>query len=259
MECRNVYMERFNEINLLAEMAEENTKPGGNITAINALTRSGMVLLCGYFEGFVREMCKEFVDELNDLGIAPSLVPVRMLSEHVLSCSDKVRMNKCQPFSDFIARVEQATPLQLDSDKLSSTNANPTVDTIERIFNTFDIPMVLDELSINDFDVDDMYNFESQVSESLRRSILQKVNGDVVKEFDILKIIESKWAPKKKRRRVGYLNTIDELLKKRNRIAHGEGFDTVTPQELKEATVNISKLCDGLIGKLTSKLAEMSL
>lgn len=251
-------MERFNEINLLAEMAEENSKPGGNITAINALTRSGLVLLCGYFEGFVREMCKEFVDELNDLGIAPSLVPVRMLSEHVVSCSDKVRMNKCQPFSDFIAKVEQATPLQLDSDKLSSTNANPTVDTIERIFNAFDIPMVLDELSINDFGVDDMYNFESQVSESLRRSILLKVEGDVAKEFDIFKIIESKWAPKKKRRRVGYINTIDELLKKRNRIAHGEGFDTVTPQELKEATMNISKLCDGLISKLTSKLAEMS-
>lgn len=251
-------MERFNEINLLAEMAEENSKPGGNVTAINALTRSGLVLLCGYFEGFIREMCKEFVDELNDLGVAPSLVPVRMLSEHVISCSDKVRMNKCQPFSDFIAKVEQATPLQLDSDKLSSTNANPTVDTIERIFNTFDIPMVLDELSINDFGVDDMYNFESQVSETLRRSILLKVDGDVAKEFDILKIIESKWAPKKKRRRVGYLNTIDELLKKRNRIAHGEGFDTVTPQELKEATVNISKLCDGLISKLTAKIAEMS-
>lgn len=251
-------MERFNEINLLAEMAEENSKPGGNVTAINALTRSGLVLLCGYFEGFIREMCKEFVDELNDLGIAPSLVPVRMLSEHVISCSDKVRMNKCQPFSDFIAKVEQATPLQLDSDKLSSTNANPTVDTIERIFNTFDIPMVLDELSINDFGVDDMYNFESQVSETLRRSILLKVDGDVAKEFDILKIIESKWAPKKKRRRVGYLNAIDELLKKRNRIAHGEGFDTVTPQELKEATVNISKLCDGLISKLTAKIAEMS-
>ncbi|MDU1107515.1 MAG: MAE_28990/MAE_18760 family HEPN-like nuclease [Enterobacter sp.] len=251
-------MERFNEINLLAEMAEENSKPGGNVTAINALTRSGLVLLCGYFEGFIREMCKEFVDELNDLGVAPSLVPVRMLSEHVISCSDKVRMNKCQPFSDFIAKVEQATPLQLDSDKLSSTNANPTVDTIERIFNTFDIPMVLDELSINDFGVDDMYNLESQVSESLRRSILLKVDGDVAKEFDILKIIESKWAPKKKRRRVGYLNTIDKLIKKRNRIAHGEGFDTVTPQELKEATVNISKLCDGLISKLTAKIAEMS-
>lgn len=55
-------MERFNEINVLAEMAEENSKPGGNITAINALTRSGLVLLCGYFEGFIREMCKEFVE-----------------------------------------------------------------------------------------------------------------------------------------------------------------------------------------------------
>lgn len=258
MECRATYMQRFDEINLLANMAEENSKPGGNVTAINALTRSGLVLLCGYFEGFVREMCKEFVDELNDLGISPSLVPVRMLSEHVIICSDKVKNNKCQPFSDFIMNIEQASPIQLDSDKLSSTNANPTVDTIERIFNTFDIPLVLDTLSLNDFEVDDMYNVESQVSESLRQAILQTVEGDPVKEVDIVKIIESKWAPKKKRRRVGYLNTIDELLKKRNRIAHGEGFDSVTPQELKEATKKITKLCDGLINKLAEKLAEMA-
>lgn len=65
-------MQRFEEINLLATMAEKNSEPGGNIMAMNALTRSGLVLLCGYFEGFLREMCKEFVEELNDLGISPS-------------------------------------------------------------------------------------------------------------------------------------------------------------------------------------------
>lgn len=251
-------MKRFDEIILLANMAEENTEPGGNVTAINALTRSGLVLLCGYFEGFVREMCKEFVDELNELEIAPSLVPIRMLSEHVATCSDKVRNNKCQSFSDFIIKVEQSSPIQLDSDKLSSTNANPTVDTIERIFNVFDIPLVLDELSINDFDVAEMYNFEPQINESLRRSILQVVGGDPIKEAGIVNVIESRWRPKKKRRRVGYLNVIDELLKKRNRIAHGEGFDSVTPQELKEATRQITKLCDGLISKLAAKLAEVT-
>lgn len=239
-------------------MAEEGSKPGGNITAINALTRSGLVLLCGYFEGFVREMCKEFVDELNDLGIAPSLVPVRMLSEHAITCTDKIKNNKCQPFSDFIINVEKSSPIQLDSDKLSSTNANPTVETIERIFNTFDIPLVLDDLSLSDFEVDDMYNFESQVSESLRQSILLAVEGNSAKENDIVKLIESKWANKKKRRRVGYLNIIDELLKKRNRIAHGEGFDAVTPQELRDATKQITNLCDGLISKLTEKLGEIT-
>ncbi|WP_241666562.1 MAE_28990/MAE_18760 family HEPN-like nuclease [Jejubacter calystegiae] len=251
-------MKRFDEIILLANMAEKNTEPGGNITAINALTRSGLVLLCGYFEGFVREMCKEFVDELNELEIAPSLVPIRMLSEHVVTCSDKVRNNKCQSFSDFIMNVERSLPIQFDSDKLSSTNANPTVDTIERIFNVFDIPLVLDELSINDFDVSEMYNIESQIGDSLRRTILRAVDDDSVKGIDVINIIESRWRPKKKRRRVGYLNIIDELLKKRNRIAHGEGFDSVTPQELKEATRQITKLCDGLISKLTAKLAEMT-
>lgn len=258
MECKEIYFKRFSEIQLLAEMAENNTAPGGNVAVINILTRSGLVLLCGYFEGFIREMSKEFIDKINDSGVAPSNVPIRMLSEHALTCTDKMKINKHEPFSEFISNVKESQPIQLDSGKLSATNANPTVDTIERIFNNFDIPLVLDELSINDFQLDNMYNIESQVSDALKIAISNIVEGNSAHNIKIIEVIESKWVPKKKRRRVGYVSVIDELLKKRNRIAHGEGFDNVTPQELKEAINNISKLCEGLIEKLNKKLAELT-
>lgn len=258
MDCGDTYFQRFAEIELLADMAETHTHPGGNVSASNILTRSGLVLLCGYFEGFVREMSKEFVDRINDAEVIPSDIPIRMLSEHASICYDKIKQNKSKPFSEFILNVKGSQPIQLDSGKLSSTNANPTVDTIERLFNNFDIPFVLDELSINDFQLDDMYNMESQLSDSLKNSISALVGSDTSNDIEIIKIIESKWAPKKKRRRVGYLNIIDEILKKRNRIAHGEGFDNITPQELKEANEHIIKLCTGLMTKLNLKLAELT-
>ena len=203
-------------------------------------------------------MSKEFVEELNDLNLTPTKVPVKILSEHVNGCSEKFKQNKHGPFISFIESVESASPITFDSDKLSSTNANPTVDTIERIFNIFGMPFILDELSLNDFPVTEMYSLDTQVDKNLKKNLSVLVTGSTIKEDDIIRIIESKWSPKKKRRRVGYLNTIDELLKKRNRIAHGEGFDPVTPDELMKATDEVEMLCDSLVLRLNEKLSQLS-
>lgn len=259
MDCVQVYTKRFDEIRLLALMAEDNSKPGGDIVALNAITRSGLVLLTGYFEGFIREMSKEFVEELNDACLSPAKIPLKMLSEHALICADRIKQNKTQPFSNLISSIENSSPIIIDSVKLSSTNANPNVDTIERIFSNFDLPFILDDLSISDFSLDSMYNLESQISKTIQAKILNVVEGDFSKNEEIISLIESKWAAKKKRRRIGYLGAIDELFKKRNRIAHGEGFDEVTPQELWDATDAMEKLCKGLTSKLKDKLANLCL
>ncbi|MGX9278308.1 MAE_28990/MAE_18760 family HEPN-like nuclease [Pantoea ananatis] len=258
MDCVQIYTKRFDEIRLLALMAEDNSKPGGDIVALNAITRSGLVLLTGYFEGFIREMSKEFVEEVNDASLSPSKIPLKMLSEHTLSCTDKIKQNKIQEFSNLILSIESAQPIVIDSVKLSATNANPNVDTIERIFSNFDMPLILDELSVSDYGLDSMYNFESQVNESLKLKLLNVVEGESSKNEEIISLIESKWAAKKKRRRIGYLGAIDELFKKRNRIAHGEGFDEVTPQELWDAADAMENLCKGLTTKLTIKLNNLT-
>lgn len=258
MDCVQVYSKKFDEIRLLALMAEDNSKPGGDVVALNAMTRSGLVLLSGYFEGFIREMSKEFVEEINDACLIPSSLPLKMLSEHTVTCAEKIKQNKMQPFNELIIQVQSSSPIIIDSTKLSATNANPTVDTIERIFSNFDLPLILDELSITDYSLDSMYNNESQINDSTRALILNIVDGDLNKKDEILGLIEAKWSPKKKRRRIGYLGVIDEVFKKRNRIAHGEECDEVTPQELWDAADSMEKLCAGLVNKLKIKLFELS-
>lgn len=258
MDCVQVYIKKFDEIRLLALMAEDNSNPGGNIVALNALTRAGLVLLSGYFEGFIREMSKEFVEEINDACLIPSSLPLRMLSEHALTCAEKIKQNKIQPFNELINNIQNSSPIQMDSSKLSATNANPTVDTIERIFANFDLPLVLDDLSITDYSLESMYNLELQIPGNTRKLIIHSVGGDYSKGEEIINIIEAKWSPKKKRRRIGYLGVIDEIFKKRNRIAHGEGFDEVTPQELWDATDAMERLCTGLVNKLRNKLSSLN-
>ena len=66
--------------------------------------------------------------------------------------------------------------------------------------------------------------------------------------------IESKWRPKRKRRDVGYVNQIQELLKRRNRIAHGEGYQQITPPELCAFVDSIERLSRGLSDARDSQL-----
>lgn len=258
MQCTQIYLSRFDEIKILSSLAEIDSKPGGDIVKANAITRSGLVLLCGYFEGFIREMSKEFVDIINDSSIAAKDLPLITLSEHSMYCVDRFKQKKITNFNELVEGLSLGRPISLNSDKLSSTNANPTVDTIERIFEAFDLPNILDVITMEDFNFSSMYNFDSQLTEKIRSTIGLAVEQDPAKGLAIMDEIEKKWLPKKKRRRVGYLSEIDELLKKRNRIAHGEGFEIVTYTELSDATDVIISLCKSLVAKLEYKIVELT-
>ena len=257
IQCITAQTRNLDEIKLLADAARvELGKPGGTITA-NAITRSGLVLLCGYFEGFLREMCKEFVDIINDSGVSAKLLPLSMLSEHSESCLIKVNNKSDVKFSEFVNCLISDLPLSMNSKKFSSTNANPTVDTIEKIFDVFGISAVLDVVTIEDYNFAGMYNSESQLTNAIRNSIKVAVGNDMSKEEDIVSELEKKWMPKSKRRRIGYLQVIDDLLKKRNRIAHGEGLEIITPDELETTKDTILKLCLKLSSKLEGKLNDL--
>lgn len=258
MDCTQIYLNRFDEIKVLASLAKSDSKPGGDIIKANAITRSGLVLLCGYFEGFVREMCKEFVETINDSSIAARDLPIVTLSEHSIYCLERFKRKKEIKFNELVDGLASGKPVSLDSEKMSATNANPTVDTIEKIFETFDLPNILDVITMEDYSFTSMYNYDSQLTDRIKSVIKNAVEDDSSKELAIISEIESKWAPKKKRRRVGYLNEIDELLKKRNRIAHGEGFEIVTHGELLDTTNAIISLCNSLVSKLEIKINELT-
>lgn len=256
MDCTAEYNDKLDEVLSLVDLAE-NTKPPLSYVQRNAVCRSGLVLLCGYFEGYLREMCKEFVDRINDATLSAKKLPTSILSEHSLHCLEKFQRKELGPFSVFVSALSENGTIELNSKKLSATNANPTVDNLERLFSNFDIPLVLDTLTLEDFEIEEMYNFESHIHPSMFSSISTIVGGDADNRDGIIKIIEGKWPSKKKRRRVGYVGLIDELLKKRNRIAHGEGDVIIATSDLRDITLQLKVLCNKLCGILDSKLNHL--
>ncbi|OAT26554.1 hypothetical protein M976_02715 [Buttiauxella ferragutiae ATCC 51602] len=253
LQCCTQHIAYLNEIEIIANAAIKELNDGENVKA-NAMTRSGLVLLCGYFEGFIREMCNEFVEVVNDAGIKCDLIPKETLSEHFDECVELYKRHKKEKFNKTVDSLLNNQALVFNAKKLSATNANPTVDNIDKIFSRFGIEHVLDKLSLSDFSLANMYNVESQVTNDLSKKINELSGGDVDLYQGLVAAIESKWSGKKKRRRVGYLIVIDQLLEKRNMIAHGEGYVFITPEELLATKHSIQKLCSGLVNELEQKL-----
>lgn len=255
IECTEVHISYLDEVLLLSDMAEEKLRDR-EINSANTLTRAGLVLLCGHFEGFLREMCKEFIQILNDEKVSVDKLPIETLTLHLDDGVNQCKKGDSSVFEKDMDSIKLNTFIPLKESKFSTTDANPTVATIEKLFFYFGIDNVLDKISLSDYDIDDMYVLEKTALNDVRRKISTVING-IVDVDDFFYEIENKWPPKKKRRRVGYLDVIDQLLKKRNIIAHGERLITITPTELKQHCHDIKKLCYSLICELEEKLVDI--
>ncbi|MFG9521509.1 MAE_28990/MAE_18760 family HEPN-like nuclease [Pseudomonas aeruginosa] len=271
-DCVEELEVKVSEIQLVAKLADtmlEGSEIGevlGELAdasprreAANTMTKAALVLLTGYFEGFLKKLIEEFVGEINDLNLSLNNVGDELLLS-ILQYSITDNRNKT---------LDKALGLKacfvgnayypLVQDAIGGTKGNPTVDTIETMFQRVGIPEIIDKLSIADFGLDSTYAAVSQ-SQPLRAQISSALAGDLVSSEKILEIIDRKWLPKRQRRNVGYVGVIQELLKRRNRIAHGENWgEQVTPQELDDCCIQVLKLCTGIASSLYAELSTYRL
>ena len=261
MQCLSRYLEKLDEIQLLANAAQEslNSRKGVERIQANAITRSALVLLCGYLEGFIRDLITELTENINDAN-----PPIEKLSPRLIFFAVEDELNNLREgraSNDFLGISRNAMPIKLNYKKLAKTGGNPTVDTIEGLFACFGIATAVDTLSVRDFGVESTFVLESQITDRTRekiRSIVEPHAGAHTMEAlaGIVETLEQCWNSKTKRRPVGYVGGIEELLKRRNRIAHGEGDEPVTPGDLGAAIVLVRGLFAGLT-ELADKQLEL--
>lgn len=259
MRCTDTLQESLTDVILIAAGAEEeiSSKTKDGRLKGNAMTRAGIVLLCGYFEGYIRDIVCEFAETVNDGKININSLPNPLF----LSILESVASHSKQVPALIKLRNSIATNknYDLDKKKLSNTGGNPTVDTIEKIFARLGLANAIDTLSIQDFGISSTFVRESQ-AEQLRSKLEEKIashcqqhDADLVEH--LISVIESKWSSSQKRRKVGYVQAIEELLRIRNLIAHGEGREPVLPSELIDHVEKVEGMAMGL-DKMVSDLID---
>ncbi|GAB6195776.1 MAE_28990/MAE_18760 family HEPN-like nuclease [Lysobacter xanthus] len=248
MEALTGFTASLVEIRKIADHADVllGDRTSGETELANEIARSALVLLCGYFEGFVRELTQEAVDRINDEEVDVNSLPKTLLVSLVETALKSTGDKRTEALSVLRDRIKSGEPCALDRKGLSTTGGNPTVDVIEGLLGTFGIASIIDSLSIRDYELDSTYTVEPQ-SKAIEAAIANAL-GDEARDSvsRVLEIVDAKWLPKKRRRSVGYVSAIEELLKRRNRIAHGEGREIVTPSELREHAAVIGKLAAGM-------------
>lgn len=266
-QCLSELTEKIAETDRVARLAESLLE-GGDIVSIsgelserehrrstaNAMTKAALVLLSGYFEGYLKKLIEEFVESLNELELPLKSAGDELLLsvlQHSITDNRSKSLPKILTIKNCIAGDIH---FPLTQEAIGGTKGNPTVDTVETIFQRLGIPAIIDKLSMRDYELDSTYTTVSQ-SQQLHNSIELAVGGDVASYQKVIELIDEKWIPKRKRRDVGYVGRIQELLKKRNRIAHGENWgEQVTPRELLDFNRDILRLCIGIDECLTQEL-----
>lgn len=222
--------------------------------AANTMTKAALVLLSGYFEGFLKKLIEEFVGELNDLKLPLNKAGDDLLLSVIQHSIGDNRSKTIPKMLHLKGCILQDAHYPFLQDAIGKTKGNPSVDMVEGLFQNLGIPEIIDKLSARDYALDSTYTTVSQ-SQQLNKLIESAVDGNLAFHQKITEIIDGKWAPKKQRRDVGYVGIIQELLKKRNRIAHGENWEEqVTPTELLDFNKDILRLCSGIAEYLIIEL-----
>ena len=238
----------------LAENSQTPNKKERHLFKANTFSRSGIVLLCGHFEGFLKELLKEFSSQINSASIQPQLLPDSLLGDII-----RIMLNRCDSSEKHRQKLKNLMSgnscIEIDEkmqQEFSKTWGNPTVDIIEKMLNRIGVSDVIETLSVRDFSLT-THTQISQIDNNLKSSLRQIFSDrlfddpDISEiESEIVRVLEDNWISKSKRRSVGYVRTIEQLLTQRNEIAHGNSDRKLTKQEFETSIREIRQLASGI-------------
>lgn len=262
----NIFEKNINALRTTVDAAEiilYNNDFSNNLSVCNIMCQSARVMLCGYFEGFIRDLAKEYIHELNRTQVKFEELNHGIINNILKEKSRKYDSLPDGNFDDVISCIKDCSHINFNIDKYIKTESNPSVDNIERIFENLGFSKIIEEACLHDYGLTTYIcesNFDLNMEKSVDRN-LSMLTTDISKlKHELKMLIDKKWTPKTRRRPVAYVYVIQELLKSRNGIAHGdESVDSpTTPKELRDNIRDIERLSMFFKVKIEHRLSEYS-
>lgn len=242
-----------------AETIITEKKAENHIIVCNIICQSTRVALCGHFEGFIKNIANEYIDIINRRKICIDQIDEKILHCVLSSHTERYKSSSSLGYAKLIEAIKESKHHKIDIRKYLKTDSNPSVSTIESIFNNIGFESIIIEACITDFGINPV-QFESHYDNSFDRLVQRELSQFLLDphagKAKLIEIIDMKWTPKKKLREVGYIHIIQELLKSRNSIAHGdESIETeVTPLDVKNDIENVKRIAIFITQKLNKSL-----
>lgn len=250
---------KWHEVDLLLWEAKKH-QDSNNIDLYNAICRSATVLIVAHLEGFVRDMIKAIIHDLNDncsFGDLPSSVQRTYCRKYLgnnIDSKDKSYEKKVSVLINKFCEVE----CRISYDPFFfPTNKNPKPDMIRQVFQNFGIDDVFAYLHASQLD-----SVFSETNKKIKEDI-EKQKRHVLGSIDCfpyrckLNRINLEKCSGKTPSRTLWRDFLDEINMKRHGIAHGNSFDNSESISILEARKDkVVYLQLGLIELLTGYLMQ---
>jgi hypothetical protein len=235
---------RLNEIDIILKEAKKNFEK--NEPLYNALCRSAQILLSAHFEGYLKELVRNAIEDINTSSTFKASNPhlKRRFCDYFILTSPEIK-------KDSAVHNEKSTKLINILDNLetkfikeyivSYENNNPKATVIDKVAEQFGIKNFFEQLRKSDFNLifSNTKSDNSKLSTKTKNYLLQKSNSFPYKiKLDFLGINDN--APNSDDLWNAFLS---DFLKRRHDIAHGtETGNSVGHSALQEDKIKIQLL-----------------
>jgi len=219
---------RWAEIDILAEEAKKNSD---NEKVYNVLCRSAVVLTSANLEGFIKEAVKVILNDINKFS-------------KFRNAPTELKMTFCSSFIDIENKGGKANELIKVLDELDTkfllqpflfeNNKNPSPSVIDKMCLKFGVNNFFE--SIEKSKVNIVFENDSEETEKLISNLSEQLLMGCKEYPYSININEFNIDLSAKKGKKGLFQTfLDELLRKRNSIAHGTSLENeVSPTEILE-------------------------
>jgi len=215
--------EQWEEIDLLIEEAEKIID--SNTSLYNALCRSASILLVSHLEGFIKDMAKSLVQDLNtnlQFNEMPNKVR-RTMCQKYLGFDKSISKNYDSLLNELVLDLSESTDFKLSYEPfLFDKNRNPKPDSIKLVCDRFGLSNIFKNMHESIFD--NVFESDKKLEYLLRR--FEVVVGLATKEFPYrAKINKFSLTPKAlKGGRTLWESFLDDTNHVRHNIVHGNTF-----------------------------------
>lgn len=243
--------EKWSEVDLLISKAKEIQKETPSL--YNALCRSTTVLIVAHLEGFIKDLAKSIIHDLNKelrFDQLPTAIKRTYCFNYLgrnLDSSDKKYEKKITKLIDKFDEVD----CNISHEPFFfAVNRNPNPDVIHTIFRNFGIENVFELL--HESDLDNVFSDSINVTKAKIETLKKEIKDEILSfpyTFDKSKynLIKTSY-----QQRTMWQEFLDQINQKRHVVAHGSEFGNLDDAaELEERKTKVVLLQLGLIGILT--------
>lgn len=211
--------ERWKEIDLLIDNAKSNQE---NVDLYNVSCRAAVILMVANLEGFIKETVKVILNDINKFS-------------SFKKAPQKLKITFCSMFIDIEKHADKANKLISQFEELNAifkiepflfdNNKNPSPGIIDKMCKKFGVDnffAIMDESDINS--VFENSREETQELINKLRNLLLEGCGNYPYNINLSELNIDLKAKKKKTKGL-WQEFLDELLRKRHSIAHGNTLE----------------------------------